>query len=98
RIPAEPGAGKSRLCHEFTEGARGAAVHYVRAPSHGRTLPFHAIVALARSLLGIGDGVPSPDVRDAVRRNLASAPLDPITQELWLDLLGVSDHVRSPSG
>src|SRR5947208_3402176 len=37
---AEPGAGKSRLCHEFVERARGVALHYARALSHRRMLPF----------------------------------------------------------
>src|SRR5215469_5649488 len=49
-ISAEPGAGKSRLCHEFVERGRGATLHYARALSHGRTLPFHVIATLARSL------------------------------------------------
>ena len=40
-VTAEPGAGKSRLCHEFVERARGVALHYARALSHGRMLPFH---------------------------------------------------------
>src|SRR5947209_423622 len=39
-VTAEPGAGKSRLCHEFVEHARGGALHYARALSHGRMLPF----------------------------------------------------------
>src|SRR5438045_7284270 len=47
-VTAEPGAGKSRLCHEFVEGASGVSLHYARALSHGRLLPFQAIVELAR--------------------------------------------------
>ena len=35
---------------------RGVALHYARALSHGRMLPFHVIVALARSLFGVGEG------------------------------------------
>src|SRR5262245_34096914 len=97
-VTAEPGAGKSRLCHEFVERVHGVTLHYARALSHGRTLPFHAIVALARSLFGIGDGASPSEVRDAVRRGLGGAPADPIALDLWLDLLGVSDHVAAPSG
>ncbi len=97
-VTAEPGAGKSRLCHEFVERARGLALHYVRAPSHGRMLPFHVIVALARSLFGVGEGSSPSDVRDAVRRGLGNAQLDPIALDLWLDLLGASDRVPAPSG
>jgi adenylate cyclase len=97
-VTAEPGAGKSRLCHEFVERARGLALHYVRAPSHGRMLPFHVIVALARSLFGVGEGSSPSDVRDAVRRGLGNAQLEPIALDLWLDLLGASDRVPAPSG
>jgi class 3 adenylate cyclase len=96
-VTAEPGAGKSRLCHEFVERARGVALHYARALSHGRSLVFHVIVALARSLFGVGEGASPSDVRDAVRRGLDNAP-DPIALDFWLDLLGVSDHVPGPSG
>src|SRR5262249_35030956 len=60
---AGPGAGKSRLCHEFVERARGVTVHHARALSHGRMLPFHVIVALAKSLFGIGEGAAHSDVR-----------------------------------
>src|SRR3989442_361440 len=97
-VTAEPGAGKSRLCHEFVERARGVALHYARALSHGRMLPFHVIVALARSLFGVGEGASPSDVRDAVRRGLGNAPPDPIALDFWLDLLGVSDHVPAPAG
>ncbi|MGH7336496.1 MAG: ATP-binding protein, partial [Myxococcota bacterium] len=97
-VTAEPGAGKSRLCHEFVERARGVALHYARALSHGRMLPFHVIVVLARSLFGVGEGASPPDVRDAVRRGLGNAQPDPIALDFWFDLLGVSDHVPAPSG
>src|SRR5438477_11564148 len=97
-ITAEPGAGKSRLCHEFVERAGGVALHYARALSHGRMLPFHVIVALGRSLFGVGEGASPSDVRDAVRRGLGNAHPDPIALDFWLDLLGVSDDVPPPSG
>jgi class 3 adenylate cyclase/tetratricopeptide (TPR) repeat protein len=97
-VTAEPGAGKSRLCLELVERAGGAACHYARALSHGRTLPFHVIVPLARSLLGVAEGAPPSTVRDAVRRGLETVPPDPIATDFWLDLLGVSDHARVPSG
>ena len=97
-VTAEPGGGKSRLCHEFVARAHGAALHYARALSHGRMLPFHVIVTLAESLFGVGEGTSPSDVRDAVRRGLGSAPPDPIAEDFWLDLLGVSDHVPAPSG
>src|SRR4029077_21235616 len=96
-VTAEPGAGKSRLGHEFVERAHGVALHYARALSHGRMLPSHVTIALARSLFGV-DEAPSPsDVREAVRGGLENARPDPMALDLWLGLLGVSDHV-APSG
>jgi len=96
-ITAEAGAGKSRLCHEFVERTHGAAVHYARTLSHGRTLGFHVIVALARSLFGVGESTSPSDLRADVRRGLGNLQPDPIALDLWLDLLGVSDHVPAPS-
>ncbi len=97
-VTAEPGAGKSRLCHEFVERARSAALHHARALSHGHMLPFHVIVALARSLFDVDEGASPSDVRDAVKRGLGNAQPDPVALDFWLDLLGVSDHAPAPSG
>src|SRR6185436_11280155 len=97
-VTAEPGAGKSRLCHELVERAGGVALHYARALSHGLMLPFHVIVVLARSLFGVGEAASPAAVRDAVRRGLESLPPDPVVPDFWLDLLGVSDHAPRPSG
>ena len=97
-ISAEPGAGKSRLCHEFIERSRGFGLHYARALSHGRTLPFHVIVTLARSLFGVGEGASPSDVRSAVERGLGHAQPDPIAFDFWLELLSGSEHVPAPAG
>jgi len=97
-ITAEPGAGKSRLCHELVERAHGVVLHYARALSHGRMLGFHVIAALARSLFGVGEGASPADVRDAVRRGLGNAEPEPVALDFWLELFGVSDHPAAPSG
>src|SRR5262245_8587376 len=97
-VTAEPGAGKSRLCHEFAERTRGVALHHARALSHGRMLPLHVIVALARNLFGVSEGASPSGVREAVGRGLGNGPSDPIVLDLWLELFGVSDHVPAPSG
>ncbi|HKC10385.1 MAG TPA: adenylate/guanylate cyclase domain-containing protein, partial [Methylomirabilota bacterium] len=97
-VTADPGAGKSRLCHEFVERTGGAALHYARALSHGRMLPFHVMVALARGLLDVAEGASSPAVRDALRRSFGSDHSDPIVLDFWFDLLGVSDRAPAPSG
>jgi class 3 adenylate cyclase len=91
-ISGEPGAGKSRLCHELVEGSPDVALHFARALSHGGMLPFHAIADLARSLFGVAAGAPAPDARAAVARALAGVePPDPIALGFWLELLGVPD-------
>ena len=97
-MTGEPGAGKSRLCHEFVEPAHNVTLHYARALSHGRMLPFHVLVALARSLFGVAEGASPSDVRDAVTRGLEDTQPDPIALDFWLDLFGVSDHAPAPSG
>ncbi|PYM37154.1 MAG: hypothetical protein DME17_08175 [Candidatus Rokuibacteriota bacterium] len=97
-ITAEPGAGKSRLCHEFVERSRGVAVYRARALSHGRMLPFHAIVELGRSLFGVDEGASAADIRGAVERGLASAPpVGRIALAFWLELLGAPDPALAPS-
>src|SRR5205823_11214392 len=97
-ITAEPGAGKSRLCHEFVERASGVSLHYARALSHGRLLPFHAIVELARGLFGVDQDASVADIRGAVGRDLASSsPVDRIALAFWLELLGAPDPALAPS-
>ena len=97
-VAGEPGAGKSRLCHELAARAPRAVLHYARALSHGRMLPFHVIVTLARSLFGVGDGASPSRARDAVTRGLDDVPPDPIALDFWLDLLGLSGHTPAPAG
>ena len=97
-ISGEPGAGKSRLCHELVERARGVAIHHARARSHGRMLPFHAIAELARGLFGIGENASPADIRGAVDRGLATAQLvDAVALAFWLELLGVPEVAPAPS-
>jgi class 3 adenylate cyclase/tetratricopeptide (TPR) repeat protein len=97
-ITAEPGAGKSRLCHEFAERTRGAAFHSARARSHGRLLPFHAVADLARSFFGLNERASAVAVREAVGRGLAGTqPVEPNVVALWLELLGVPDPALAPS-
>src|SRR2546428_670459 len=96
-LTAEPGAGKSRLCHEFVERSRGVPLHYARALSHGRMLPFHAIVELARGLFGVDQDASAAAIRSAVGRGLASSqPVDPIALAFWLELLGAPHPALAP--
>src|SRR5262249_45548239 len=86
-------------CHEFVERAGDdVALHYARAPSHGRMLPLHVIGALARSLFGVGEAASPAEVRHALSEALGSATPDPIARDLWLELLEASDGASAASG
>ena len=54
-LVAEPGVGKSRLCHEFAEHcrARGVDVFSAHALSHARSVPFLPVLEILRSQFGI---------------------------------------------
>ena len=54
-IVAEPGVGKSRLCHEFAERCRasGIPVYDAQAPRTGATMPFMPVLQLLRTYFGI---------------------------------------------
>ena len=96
-IVAEPGIGKSRLCHEFAERARadGIEVFEAQAQAHGREIPFMPVLQMLRSYFGIADG----DAERIVREKIAGRALllDPeFADELPLlfDFLGVPDPDR----
>jgi len=96
-IVAEPGIGKSRLCHEFAERCRerGIEVFECQAQAHGRTIPFMPVLQMLRSYFGIDDGDPERIVREKIAgRTLL---LDPDFAEelpLFFDFLGVPDPDR----
>src|SRR5581483_3586686 len=51
-VSGEPGVGKSRLLYEFTRRLEETGVLEVEAncPSYGRSIPYHPILAIVRSL------------------------------------------------
>jgi adenylate cyclase len=96
-IVAEPGVGKSRLCHEFTERCRdrGIEVFECQAQAHARSIPFMPVLQMLRSYFGIADS----DSERAVREKIAGRTLllDPDFAEelpLLFDFLGVPDPDR----
>ncbi|HXS33662.1 MAG TPA: adenylate/guanylate cyclase domain-containing protein [Solirubrobacterales bacterium] len=96
-IVAEPGIGKSRLCHEFAERCRerGIEVFECQAQAHARSIPFMPVLQMLRSYFGIGDG----DSERIVREKIAGRTLllDPDFAEdlpLLFDFLGVPDPDR----
>jgi adenylate cyclase len=93
-IVAEPGVGKSRLCHEFAERcrARGIQVFECQGQSHGRQIPFMPVLQMLRSYFGIADS----DRERIVREKIAGRALllDPAFAEdlpVLFDFLGVPD-------
>jgi adenylate cyclase len=96
-IVAEPGIGKSRLCHEFAERARagGIEVFEAQAQAHGREIPFMPVLQMLRAYFGIGDADPERIVREKIAGR--ALLLDPALADdlpLLFDFLGVPDPER----
>jgi class 3 adenylate cyclase/tetratricopeptide (TPR) repeat protein len=93
-LVGEPGVGKSRLAHEFTErcAVEGISVQRARAVAHGREIPLLPVLELMRTTLGVADS----DEPVIARRRIAESleALDQSFQEalpLLFDFLGVGD-------
>jgi class 3 adenylate cyclase/tetratricopeptide (TPR) repeat protein len=96
-IVAEPGVGKSRLCHEFAERARagGVEVFEAQAQAHGRQVPFMPVLQMLRSYFGIADGEPERTVREKIAgRALLLDPEFAGELPVLFDFLGVPDPNR----
>jgi class 3 adenylate cyclase/tetratricopeptide (TPR) repeat protein len=96
-IVAEPGVGKSRLCHEFAERARGGRVdvYEAQAQAHGREIPFMPVLQMLRAYFEIAEGDPERIVREKIAGR--ALLLDPEFGEelpVLFDFLGVPDPDR----
>jgi len=96
-IVAEPGVGKSRLCHELAARCRaeGIEVFEAQAQAHGRGIPFMPVLQMLRAYFGIADA----DQERIVREKIAGRALllDPELADdlpLLFDFLGVPDPDR----
>ena len=96
-IVAEPGVGKSRLCHEFAERGRavGVEVFEAQAQAHAVEIPFVPVLQMLRAYFGIA----AEDSERIVREKVAGRALllDPeFAEELpfLFDFLGVPDPDR----
>lgn len=97
-VVAEPGVGKSRLCHEFAERCRAAGheVFEAQAQAHGTSSPYLPVLQMLRSFFGIEEGDPERIVREKIAGR--ALLLDPeLAGELPLlfEFLGVPDPDRS---
>lgn len=96
-LAAEPGVGKSRLCHEFVERCRadGVEVFEAQAQAHGKAVPFIPVLQMLRAFFGIGEREPEQLAREKIAGR--ALLLDPGFAEdlpLMFDFLGVPDPER----
>lgn len=96
-VVAEPGVGKSRLCHEFAERCRseGYEVFEASAQAHGTSSPYLPVLQMLRSFFGIGDRDGDRQVREKIAGR--ALLLDPeLAGELPLlfEFLGAPDPER----
>ena len=96
-VVAEAGAGKSRLCFEFTERCRqrGLAVNGAAGVPHGKLVPFLPLLELLRGFCGVSER----DAADEARRKIVGTLLlrdEGFKDDLPLlfDFLGVPDPER----
>jgi class 3 adenylate cyclase len=73
-ILGEPGIGKSRLLSEFRAEveAGDGSVRWIegRCLSYGQTLPYHLVLDVVRSVIGVSASASEPEVREALERVL----------------------------
>jgi predicted ATPase len=96
-VVAEPGTGKSRLCFELTERARGRGISVREAHGvpHGKQVPFLPVLALLRGLFGIGERDGDAEARQKIAGALIL--MDAAFERslpVWFDFLGVPDAAR----
>jgi len=73
-VVGEPGIGKSRLLAELREEIERAdgSVRWIegRCLSYGHTLPYHLVIDLVRSLIGVNASAGEAEVRESLERTL----------------------------
>jgi class 3 adenylate cyclase/tetratricopeptide (TPR) repeat protein len=105
-LVADPGVGKSRICHEFAQSCRadGLEVFEAQAQAHGTSIPFMPVLQMLRAFFGIGERESEQIAREKIAGR--ALLLDPGFAEdlpLLFDFLGVPDPDRpvgqmSPEG
>ena len=94
---AEPGVGKSRLCHEFVQRCRaeGLEVFEAQGQAHGTSIPFMPVLQMLRAFFGIGEREPEQTAREKIAgRALLLDPGFADDLPLLFDFLGVPDPER----
>jgi tetratricopeptide (TPR) repeat protein len=96
-VVAEPGLGKSRLCHELAQRCRerGITVYEAHGVAHGKRVPWLVVLELMRGYFGIGEQESEQAARDQVARKVLL--LDESLSNalpLLFEFLGVPDPDR----
>jgi adenylate cyclase len=98
-ISAEPGVGKSRLCHEFAEECRRRGIYVLeaRASVFGHATPMQLVLELLRCFLGISLLDEPAIARNRIADRLLSLnPSFEADLPLVGELLGVGDPEKPP--
>jgi class 3 adenylate cyclase/tetratricopeptide (TPR) repeat protein len=98
-IVGEPGVGKSRLCHEFSERRRamGVPVYHLAGQAHAKSVPFLPLLQLLRAYFEIGERDSEQTARERIAGKLLL--LDKSFDDdlpLIFDFLAVPDPLRPP--
>ena len=92
-IVGEPGAGKSRLCHDFALSCRSReiAIFEVQAQPHGAATPLRPMIEFIRTAcLGLAADQPPEALTDTIRERLAEVgATDPVDLAVFCGFLGV---------
>ena len=93
-IVAEPGLGKSRLCHEFAQRCRdrGVDVFAAHALAHTRTVPFVPVLEMLRAVFGVEEHDDPATARAKLAADVTDLDSDLVgALPLLYDFLGVAD-------
>ena len=96
-IVGEPGMGKSRLVHEFSQSTgAGALVTLLEGKclSYGSLVPYLPLVDLVRTQCGVSESDSPERIREGIERTVRAADLPADTGVWLLRLLGIADSAR----
>jgi predicted ATPase len=68
----EAGIGKSRLAYECKQAFGAARWRTIQALSYAQAMPYHAVIPLLRTVLGVVDTAPPAQQRQAIHTRLAA--------------------------
>jgi len=93
-VVGEPGMGKSRLVHEFTQAISadgGVTMLEGRCVSYGSLVPYLPLTNLIRAHCGINEGDAPEGIRQAIARAVRESDLPPDAGAWLLRLIGIVD-------